>query len=98
MDGVDDAVQFQGVKAAFDTIGMDKEAQMQVSQGSLRACVEFVPRDQLARSGLRLLPTIIPDRSWYSFCTRTAFPPEALSDSEVNIRDGLAFSTGAPVS
>lgn len=35
LDGVDDAVQFQGVKAAFDTIGMDKEAQMQVSDGSL---------------------------------------------------------------
>lgn len=31
MDDVDDAVQFQRVKAAFDTIGMDKEAQMQVS-------------------------------------------------------------------
>lgn len=30
LDGVDDAEEFRGVKAAFDTIGMDDESQMQV--------------------------------------------------------------------
>ena len=30
LEGVDDAVQFQGVKAAFDTIGMSEETQMEV--------------------------------------------------------------------
>lgn len=32
LDGVDDAEEFSGVKAAFDTIGMDEESQMQVWQ------------------------------------------------------------------
>lgn len=32
LDGVDDAEEFRGVKAAFDTIGMDEESQMQVWQ------------------------------------------------------------------
>lgn len=30
LDGVDDAEEFRGVKAAFDTIGMDEESQVQV--------------------------------------------------------------------
>lgn len=30
LEGVDDADEFRGVKAAFDTIGMDEESQMQV--------------------------------------------------------------------
>ncbi|CAN0523140.1 unnamed protein product, partial [Scytosiphon promiscuus] len=30
LEDVDDAVQFQGVKADFDTIGMDEEPQKQV--------------------------------------------------------------------
>lgn len=30
LDGVDDAKQFQGVQKAFDTVGMDKDTQMQV--------------------------------------------------------------------
>ena len=30
LDGVDDAKQFQSVQKAFDTIGMDKDSQMQV--------------------------------------------------------------------
>ena len=33
LEDVDDAVQFQGVKAAFDTIGMDEDSQMQVPWG-----------------------------------------------------------------
>eukprot|EP00752_Nemacystus_decipiens_P009414 g8417.t1 len=32
LDGVDDAEEFRGVKAAFDTIGMDEESQTQVWQ------------------------------------------------------------------
>ena len=32
LDGVDDADEFMGVKAAFDTIGMDEESQAQVWQ------------------------------------------------------------------
>lgn len=32
LDGVDDAEEFGGVKAAFDTIGMDEESQTQVWQ------------------------------------------------------------------
>lgn len=30
LDGVDDAKQFKGVQRAFDTIGMDKDSQMEV--------------------------------------------------------------------
>lgn len=33
LQDVDDAVQFQGVKAAFDTIGMEEESQKQVPCG-----------------------------------------------------------------
>lgn len=32
LDGVDDATQFKGVEAAFDTIGMEADSQMQVRQ------------------------------------------------------------------
>lgn len=32
LDGVDDAEEFSAVKAAFDTIGVDEESQMQVWQ------------------------------------------------------------------
>lgn len=32
LDGVDDAAQFEGVKAAFDTIGMGADSQFQVRQ------------------------------------------------------------------
>lgn len=31
VDGVDDAAQFEGVRAACGTIGMDADTQMQVS-------------------------------------------------------------------
>lgn len=33
LDGVDDVKQFQAVQKAFDTIGMDKDMQMQVRLG-----------------------------------------------------------------
>lgn len=32
LDGVDDAEEFRGVKAAFDTIGMEEESQTHVWQ------------------------------------------------------------------
>lgn len=35
LDGVDDAAQFRGVQNAFDTIGMEAQAQMQVMFGGL---------------------------------------------------------------
>lgn len=39
LDGVDDAEQFRGVKAAFDTIGLDEGSQMEV--GSLTEISEM---------------------------------------------------------
>lgn len=34
LDGVDDVKEFQTVQKAFDTIGMNKDTQMQVNEGS----------------------------------------------------------------
>lgn len=54
LDGVDDAEELRTVKAAFDTIGMEEEAQMQVRASYCTDIIVVLSASQSKRGVVRL--------------------------------------------